>query len=58
MNNVFPVPDELSKKIKSVSDNRQPGQEIRIDPKKFVQIFRKDLEEWLMKLAEQRAQTP
>ena len=55
MNNVFPVPDELEHKINSVSDNRQPGQQVKIDAKKFVHIFRGDIESWLEKLARQKS---
>lgn len=58
MNDVFPVPENLQHKVRSVSDNRQEGQEIAIDAKKFVHIFRPDLEKWLTELAQQRAQNP
>ena len=58
MKNVFPIPDELKNKVTSVHDNRKPGQTIKIDAKKFVHIFRSDLESWLEKLARERAQNP
>ncbi|MCW8924082.1 MAG: hypothetical protein OQK69_10710 [Gammaproteobacteria bacterium] len=57
MNNAYPVPENLQHKIKSASDNRQPGQEIKIDAKKFVHIFREPLEKWLEQKALQNAQS-
>ena len=58
MNDVFEIPPELQHKISSVSDNREQNQTIKIDAKKFVQIFRPDLEEWLTKLALEKQQNP
>ena len=58
MNNVFEVPDELKHKVNAVDDNRQPGQEVKIDATAFVHLFRPELEKWLTDLAMQRAQNP
>lgn len=47
MNDVFPVPGPLKKHVTSVSDNRQAGDELLINPTLFVSIFREDLDAWL-----------
>jgi len=41
------VPDDLKKRISEIRSNRKPDQEIKIDAKLFVSLFRDDMEKWL-----------
>jgi hypothetical protein len=52
VDNAFPLPVNLNKNITRVTDNRKPGDEIVIDAKLFVAVFRFELEAWYLKKME------
>ena len=41
------IPDNLKHRVTKVYSNRRPDQEITLNAKAFVEIFRGDLEKWL-----------
>lgn len=58
MNNAIPVPADLRRDgIYTVTDNRQPGDEIRIDAPTFVSIFHGEIKEWVLSRRMARAES-
>lgn len=46
----WPIPDNLKHRIKKVYSNRRPDEEIKINAKLFVELFRDDIEKGLKEL--------